>query len=123
MNTLIVTLPYPPSTNTAYATVRGRRVKTRKATEYAQAVQLKILTQPHWLTFHDLCTTHDTFTVTIHAHPPDKRKRDLANTEKLAVDAIFALLNADDSQITQLNMTKHEPIKNGKLIVTIERHS
>ena len=39
-------LPFPPSTNTAYATVRGRRVKTKRAREYADEAHICAFVNP-----------------------------------------------------------------------------
>jgi len=113
-------LPYPPSTNTAYANVNNRRVKTKAAREYTQAVQAIIIQHPDWVPLHLAANKTATFTVEIIAHPPDNRRRDLANLEKIPMDAIFTLLDADDSQVTHINMIKEQPRAPGHILITIE---
>lgn len=58
--------------------------------------------------------------VEVIVHPPDRRKRDLANTEKLAVDAVFEWLGLDDSQIDELRLVRDEVQTDGLLVVEIE---
>ena len=116
-------LPFPPSTNTAYATVRGRRVKTKRAREYAEHVQFLCSVNAWCDTW--IIKTHELdvmprLAVTIEAHPPDRRRRDLSNMEKLCVDAVFSYLGMDDSLIDDLHLTRHELDRpDGKLVMTI----
>ena len=44
--------------------------------------------------------------VRITAYMPDKRRRDVANLEKLLVDTIFAELGSDDTRISDLTLRK-----------------
>ena len=116
-------LPFPPSTNTAYATVRGRRVKTKRAREYAEHVQFLCSVNAWCDTW--IIKTHELdvmprLAVTIEAHPPDRRRRDLSNMEKLCVDAVFGYLGMDDSLIDDLHLTRRELDRpDGKLVMTI----
>ncbi len=120
-----LTLPFPPSTNTAYANVRGRRVKTKKAREYAEAVTIQCLAHPvakqrRRDATQSIPPAPPRLTVRIEAFPPDRRRRDLANMEKLAIDAIFAYLGLDDSLIDDLHLTRRELDRpDGHLEVTI----
>lgn len=114
-------LPWPPSTNTAYANVRGRRVKTKQAREYATRVQWACMDATR-LGHHDpreAFADDARFAVHIEAHPPDRRRRDLGNLEKIAVDAIFDWLGHDDSAIDDLHITRAAPSKPGCIVVTI----
>ena len=116
-------LPFPPSTNTAYATVRGRRVKTKRAREYAEHVQFLCSVNAWcdtWIIKTQELDVMPRLAVTIEVHPPDRRRRDLANMEKLCVDAVFSYLGMDDSLIDDLHLTRHELDKpHGKLVMTI----
>jgi crossover junction endodeoxyribonuclease RusA len=118
---MTLTLPYPPTTNHAYTVSRGRKVKTNKARAYQTAVQGECMTQ---LSFMCLpAWTRDTtarLKVKVIVHPPDRRKRDLANTEKLAIDAVFDWLGLDDSQIDDLRLVRDEVQTDGLLVVEIE---
>ena len=117
-------LPFPPSTNTAYATVRGRRVKTKRAREYAEHVQFLCSVNAWcdtWIIKTQELDVMPRLAVTIEVHPPDRRRRDLANMEKLCVDAVFSYLGMDDSLIDDLHLTRRELDKpHGKLVVTIQ---
>ena len=117
-------LPFPPSTNTAYATVRGRRVKTKRAREYAEHVQFLCSVNAWcdtWIIKTQELDVMPRLAVTIEVHPPDRRRRDLANMEKLCVDAVFSYLGMDDSLIDDLHLTRRELDKpHGKLVMTIQ---
>lgn len=59
--------------------------------------------------------------VTIHACPPDRRRRDLDNLFKGPLDGLqYAGVIADDEQIDDLHIIRQEPIKGGRLVVEIE---
>lgn len=114
-----VELPWPPSTNHAYATVRGRRVKTREAKEYAKIVAAWMNT-PAGRKARDAWSRDTRFRVRLEAHPPDRRRRDLANLEKIAVDAAFAWLQLDDSKIDHLELTRLPPDRpDGRIVLEI----
>ena len=117
-------LPFPPSTNTAYATVRGRRVKTKRAREYAEHVQFLCSVNAWcdtWIIKTQELDVMPRLAVTIEVHPPDRRRRDLSNMEKLCVDAVFSYLGMDDSLIDDLHLTRRELDRpDGKLVMTIQ---
>ncbi len=116
---MTLTLPYPPSTNNAYATVRGRRVKSKAARQYGASVQAECLRQG--ASQRAAGWTGDTrLKVEVIVHPPDRRRRDLANVEKLPVDSVFEWLGLDDSQIDELRLVRDEVQTGGLLIVSIE---
>ena len=115
-------LPFPPSTNTAYATVRGRRVKTKRAREYAEHVQFLCSVNAWcdtWIIKTQELDVMPRLAVTIEVHPPDRRRRDLSNMEKLCVDAVFSYLGMDDSLIDDLHIVRHAVEKPGRLVMTI----
>ena len=112
-------LPYPPTTNHAYLVRNNRKVKTSKARSYAYEVGIEVvkaLRNTRWPTLGDA-----RLAVRITVHPPDKRRRDLSNTEKLATDAVMHALNIDDSQIDSLTIVRGEVDRpNGRLVYTLE---
>lgn len=114
-----VVLPYPPTTNTAYAVRRSRLVKTTKAREYDYNVLAVLAGDKASRAFRSSLRGSERFTVSILVYPPDRRRRDLSNTEKLAVDSVFTFLGADDSAIDRLHLERGEIIKGGKLEVTV----
>jgi len=115
------TLPYPPTTNHAYLVRGNRKIKTQTARNYADKVG--------WLVADHVRTgeqppqdfTDKRLAVTITVCPPDKRKRDLANTEKLATDAVMQALGLDDSQVDKLTIERG-PVErpNGKLVYRLD---
>jgi len=120
---MTLTLPWPPSTNTSYATYNNRRIKSLKARQYTQHIQQTLNNHPTWHTQTKTITPQTQFQITLHLHPPDKRKRDINNHDKILIDAIFTTLNADDHQITQLNITKHPPKPPGQATIHINWHT
>jgi crossover junction endodeoxyribonuclease RusA len=101
-----LTLPYPPSTNHAYAVRNGRKVKTTAARAYATEVAWAVADEERVDPDGWRPTPTDRLAVTIYVHAPDRRRRDLANTEKLALDAVCTALGIDDSQIDQLTLSR-----------------
>ena len=99
---MTVELPYPPTTNHAYTCSRGRKVKTLRARQYAEQVGYAML--PH--RGQALAFDGERLRVKIRTHAPDRRRRDLANIEKLAVDAVFKALGLDDEQIDVLTLVR-----------------
>ena len=113
---MTVSLPFPPSTNHAYATVNGRRVKTAAARAYAQEVAWRVAEHARALTQAELPLpdlTSERLKVSIVVHAPDGRRRDLSNLEKIATDAVFKQLGLDDSQIDRLEITRGAKSRNG----------
>jgi crossover junction endodeoxyribonuclease RusA len=116
---MTLTLPYPPSTNTAYAVMNGRKIKTARARQYAAEVTYRVIE-------HKVAHDYDwleTGPLAVHilVFAPDHRRRDLANIEKLAVDAVFKELGFDDSRIDVLTL-RRQPIDrtNPRVVVTLE---
>jgi len=113
---MILELPYPPTVNTMYATVNGRRVKSAKARAYQATIMgiLSISKVPDFKS-HKL-------SVTVWVYPPDRRKRDLSNLDKALMDSLVAGgLFDDDSQIDELRFVRKEqdPEKKGYVRVQI----
>lgn len=118
--TASATLPWPPSTNNAYLVRNGRKVKTTEARAYAREVVYHVSTKKAWRALKNELRTTRPLKVSITAHYPDNRRRDLANLEKLVTDAIFEWLGVDDSQITDLRLTRGENQLPGALVYTVE---
>ena len=58
--------------------------------------------------------------VTIQAHPPDKRRRDLDNIIKPVLDALEGLILVDDSQVVALACRWDKQLPKATLRVTIQ---
>jgi crossover junction endodeoxyribonuclease RusA len=118
MTKTTLTLPWPPTSNHAYATVtnRGvsRRVKSSSARNYAALANL--LTQRvHPL---PIFTPTDRIEVTLTLYPPDNRRFDIANREKVLIDSIAATLGFNDNQIDRITIERQHPTPNGAVIAT-----
>lgn len=106
-----LTLPYPPSTNHLYATVRGRRVLSAAGKAFKHAV---------FELFHQIrgVMVEGAVRVSIGAVAPDRRRRDLDNLLKITQDALTGLAWTDDSQIRDVRIFWFgEPRAPGSLFV------
>lgn len=108
-----LTLPYPPTINHYYVrTKRGMAIGT-VGLVYRSAVKAHVREAK--------CDTlTGALAVTIHAYPPDKRKRDIDNIQKCLLDALEkAHVYENDNQIKDLHTIMCEPCKGGKAVVAI----
>jgi len=96
-------LPYPPSTNRYYRNLRGRTLISREGRAYRATVCLQLAggnRKPPTCGRIALC---------MDAFPPDRRRRDLDNLQKPALDAMqHAGVYEDDSQIDLLITRRRE---------------
>jgi crossover junction endodeoxyribonuclease RusA len=92
-------LPWPPSVNTYWRTFRGRMIISEKGREYRKAVADQVVLQSaakHYA---------GKLIVEIEAWRPDKRRRDLDNLLKAALDGMtHAGVWDDDSNIVDLRI-------------------
>ncbi len=106
-------LPYPPSVNHYWRRVGARTLISRGGRTFRQSV-CSILAA------HGVRPLHGVLEVTIELHPPDRRRRDVDNTQKALLDALMhGGAYDDDSQIVHLDTWKREPVAGGKAIVRI----
>lgn len=109
-----LTLPWPPSVNSYWRTFRGRMIISAKGRDYRKSVLQQIADAT--------CNkrVEGNLKVTIEAWRPDKRRRDLDNLFKAALDALaHAGVYDDDSQIVDLRIY-WAPTIGGMLKVKIE---
>ena len=113
-----ITLPYPPSVNTYWRAIgRGRVIISKKGREYRQEVVYETLKQRGTLRTQPL---EGRLRVDIGAWMPDKRRRDLDNILKAALDSmVHAGLMLDDEQIDDLRIRREGVEKPGRLEVKI----
>ena len=100
-------LPYPPTSNTLYATGRdGRRHLSARGRRFT--AQVKALVHDWWAQQDPLplyCPCVGPLCVTLTVHPPDRRRRDIQNLDKIVCDALQkAGMYQDDSQISALHI-------------------
>ena len=113
-------LPWPPSVNTYYRTpssgrLAGRTMLSAKAREFHELARVFVMRGgPHKAITGRL-------SVSLEMYPPDRRKRDLDNSLKATLDALqkCGVIN-DDGDIDALSILRREPVKGGKVKVTIE---
>ncbi|CAB4121106.1 endodeoxyribonuclease RUS [uncultured Caudovirales phage] len=111
---LNITLPWPPSVNTYWRTVNGRMLISADGRAYRTAVMNQILIQRKQMHFDG------PLRLTIEAHRPDNRRRDLDNLFKATLDALaHAGVYEDDSQIKDLRIYWADTI-GGMLVVQID---
>jgi Holliday junction resolvase RusA-like endonuclease len=89
-----IELPFPPSSNTAYPTNRsgGRRLGKKGRAWKEEAAQLLAIALRGYTVPDDKALI-----ITMSAYLPDNRPRDLANHEKLPIDALCQHLHIDDN--------------------------
>jgi len=107
-------LPWPPSVNTYWRTFRGRMIISKPGREYRTAVAEQVVAQamPKF--------KGSPIKVVIEAYRPDKRRRDLDNLFKAALDSMCSAgVFDDDSQIVDLRIY-WAPVIGGYLKVKVE---
>lgn len=98
---LTLTLPWPPTVNHYYRKFRGRIVVSAKGLAYRNAVADQVLAQRGAKRFSGRLN------VSIVAHMPDKRRRDLDNLLKGTLDSLtHAGVWLDDEQIDRLSIER-----------------
>ena len=115
MSAHLLFLPWPPSLNRYWRNVQGRTLISAEGRDYRGAVitGLKRFGGAPQLGAQRL-------SVTITAAPPDKRRRDLDNLLKAALDALtHAGVWDDDSQIDRLTIWRAPVTPGGALRIEV----
>jgi Holliday junction resolvase RusA-like endonuclease len=109
-------LPYPPSVNHYWRRVGARTLISRGGRAFRIAVC-------SILAVHGTRPIDGSLEVVIELFPPDRRRRDVGNTQKALLDALaHGGAYHDDSQIIHLDMWKRKPIPpDGKVTVRIRK--
>ncbi|MFN9110395.1 MAG: RusA family crossover junction endodeoxyribonuclease [Bacteroidota bacterium] len=109
-----IDLPFPPSMNHYWRRVGARTIISRAGREFREEVIR--LTRDG-----SRGSLDGPIAITIEAHPPDRRRRDLDNLLKAPLDAMaHAGLYLDDHQIEEIHLYRRNCCKNGKLVVSLE---
>lgn len=102
-------LPLPPSINSQYATVNGRRVLSSTGRKYkasiAQILMGALAPSPNRVTFLNAAQTHF-LALSIHFYFPTLLKRDLDGGLKIAQDAICESMGINDNRIVEIHLFK-----------------
>jgi crossover junction endodeoxyribonuclease RusA len=104
------TLPYPPSVNNLYATVRGRRVLSAKGRAYKATVESIVGRN----------MIEGEVAVAVAFYRP-ARRGDLDNTLKALLDALTGLAYHDDSQVAQIGALRYEDRANPRAEVIVSK--
>lgn len=113
---MILRCPWPPSTNHAYPSNKwGKRFLSAAGKAYKAAVQAVVLEagRPR---------LEGRLAVCIDLHPPDRRRRDIGNHEKVLIDALVeAGVFEDDEQIDELLLRRKEIVPDGEAVVWLKQ--
>lgn len=97
MPEVVLTLPWPPSVNRYWRQLNGRAILSADGRAYKQEVAACCI-------FVGAQKFEGPVAVDILAVRPDKRRRDLDNLLKAALDAMTPWVWADDSQVVDLRI-------------------
>lgn len=116
-----LTLPFPPSTNTIWRSMRsgpmaGRVLLSKAGREYRKAVHAAVIAQ-----IGARGAFGGRLRVLIQLHPPTAHRRDVDNYCKAVIDALtHAAVWIDDEQIDVLQITRGEIMAGGLAVVEVE---
>ncbi len=103
MAKIIFSIPYPPSVNAMWRTIRGRPILSAHGRSYRIAVV-------HELLVRKISMLDGRLSMCIRMFPPDKRRRDVDNVAKGVLDALqHAKVYRDDNQIDKLCIERCPP--------------
>lgn len=122
IDSIIFSLPFPPTINNYWLQVGRRRILTKVARDYKDNCFGKILVLKKNLTKELLdALQSDNLNRRIAIFPPDKRRRDGTNLEKAIDDAlVYGRLIGDDSQIKEWSGKMYAPDKEKKGYIIVE---
>lgn len=117
---MTLTLPYPPSVNHYWRTVRTRHGCRVLISREGRAYRTKV---GSILAVAGIRRQTGRLAVRIDVHPPDRRRRDLDNAMKALLDALeHGGAYEDDSQIDHLDIRRGQVVPDGKVAVRIAEH-
>lgn len=120
MQTLSLSLPYPPSQNHYWMSLRrgplaGRVIISTAGKKYRDAIVRSTSIPPGW-------NPDARMGVAIVAHPPDRRRRDIDNLLKPLLDALMhSVIFTDDCQIDDLRISRGDIIREGMVDVVVQQ--
>jgi crossover junction endodeoxyribonuclease RusA len=102
----VLSLPYPPSTNHYWRHVGRRTLISREGRRYRECVCALLAAS-------GLKRLDGRLSVTITLYVPDRRRRDIDNTQKAVLDSLaHARVFRDDAQVDEL-VTRRGPVTPG----------
>lgn len=114
---IVIVTPFPPSVNHLYGNGRnGRKFIKPAGVEYRLAVM-------EYVNRYKLKAPEGRLAVGIQLYPPNKRRRDVDNSAKAALDALtHAGVYQDDCLIDDLRITRMHVIKDGMLRIFVSSY-
>lgn len=107
-----IELPYPPSLNSYYRTVKGRILISAEGRAYRKTVADYVMES------RTAAAMAGRMAVEITVYPPDRRRRDLDNVAKCLLDSLTkAGVWRDDEQIDMLMIRRALPVFGGRVLV------
>jgi crossover junction endodeoxyribonuclease RusA len=107
-----LTLPYPPSANKYWRSVRGRVLVSREARAYKQGVKLRALTA-------GVRPIEGPVHLTLAVYRP-RRAGDLSNRIKVLEDALCGVAFEDDDQVESIHAMRFDDKENPRVEVSVE---
>lgn len=112
---MILTLPYPISSNRYWRSARGRVFVSAEAKAYKQEVALIARTagirEP---------ASISAIALIVKLIPKTRRCLDLDNALKIAIDALKGIAFEDDSQVVKIQAEKLPPDGVGRLLIEVQ---
>ncbi len=108
---MTVTLPYPPTVNHLYSTIRGRRVLSSEGREFKARAGWMAVAQ-------GMKPVGGTVTLTVNVYRP-RRAGDLDNVLKAIQDSLKGIAWDDDSQVVAIHAYRFDDPKNPRVEVEI----
>jgi crossover junction endodeoxyribonuclease RusA len=121
--TLQVSLPLPPSINSQYATVEGRRVLSETARKWKRQVEqrLELLEEKEILTDQlRRALVRSYLSVFIEFYFASPHRRDLDGGLKITLDAVCEGLGVNDNRVVEIHLVKKIDPLHPHINVTIE---
>ncbi|MGE4471065.1 MAG: RusA family crossover junction endodeoxyribonuclease [Desulfovibrio sp.] len=117
----VLTLPYPPSVNRIWRAVNGRNILSKHGRLYRLAVK-SVVVKARAQEEIPKGPIKGGLVCVLEVYPPDNRRRDLDNVSKAILDGLtHAKVWLDDSQVSDMRIVRSETVKNGKVVVRVER--
>lgn len=120
MNTLTITLPYPPTANTYYRKYRGRMVLSDRGRVYKDTAA-KLWRAEHGLRPRPMSGR---LSMLIQAWMPDRRVRDIDNIQKPVLDSLKGFAYEDDKTVRDLRTVERGVDKdNPRVEITVTKEA
>lgn len=113
---------WPPSANRLWrlptrGPLRGRALLSKEARQYKAEIEME------WRKAGDAPPHKGPIVAQMYAFPPDRRRRDLDNTIKIALDCLKGQAYDDDSQIVALSIERGPALTQTKGVIMVELYA